>query len=442
MLLRKNKYDLKHIAIVFLWSSLMCFQLMPFALISINIILLSVLLVIFYWKSFSKKNINVYIYNVFFVILMILTLSYSTNIKDGLKEIQKILPILILPLLIISINIKFTREIHFFKRVFVFSNLVYIIYMYSFFVKKLTPYKVFKLRQKPFLYRFYKVFQIDFGEVLYKAINVSFERPPLLFHRTYMSMFLLLSILILLNTLRRKQHKLAVFLNIILICFFTIVLFHWVSVPNIIAFLILVPLNIILLCYKNKYFRLTLVMSFILAAFLVINTNNNVTVNNKMNQLKDFVQSPITKTKTRAGRSQLNYCGVSLVKNNFVKGYGVGSVQDNLNICYKTEGFQRAFKDELNTHNYFLHLFLVGGVLLFLSFIFMLLFNFNVAIKKKDLLYFSFLLLICFNAFSENILYRAHGVLFFSLFNTLFLSRNVTQYQLNQHTTNTLNDDL
>ncbi|MEX0313792.1 MAG: hypothetical protein AB3N18_06410, partial [Allomuricauda sp.] len=47
---------------------------------------------------------------------------------------------------------------------------------------------------------------------------------------------------------------------------------------------------------------------------------------------------------------------------------------------------------------------------------------FKVALSQKDVAYVSFLTLIFCFMFTENILSRNHGILFFALFNTIFLN--------------------
>jgi len=51
----------------------------------------------------------------------------------------------------------------------------------------------------------------------------------------------------------------------------------------------------------------------------------------------------------------------------------------------------------------------------------MLFFNFKVALVNRESLYIGFLLLITICCFSENILARAYGSIFFAFFNALFL---------------------
>jgi len=119
-------------------------------------------------------------------------------------------------------------------------------------------------------------------------------------------------------------------------------------------------------------------------------------------------------------------------------GYGIGSVQDNLNQCYKTQlrtnKDQRFFyplKESHNSHNQYINMYLSGGIIALLLFLLMLYYNFRQAYINKDDLYLIFILLIGFTLIFENFFSRINGVLFFSLLNSLFLLNKIQQNKNN-----------
>lgn len=119
-------------------------------------------------------------------------------------------------------------------------------------------------------------------------------------------------------------------------------------------------------------------------------------------------------------RYGISYCSLEILKDNIWFGVGPSEVQKSLNNCYKSFTY-KSYEDfsqvTYNTHNQYMDFLLkygsVLGVLLILS-----LFYF---IPKSDLIYQIFILTICLSFLTENVLDRQMGVVFFSLFNAIFV---------------------
>lgn len=406
---------------------LMCFQLMPFGVMSVSIILLSFVIIILNWNRFSLDNIKPVLFNTVFFLFMCLSLLYSSEKSEGINELQKGLSLLIIPFVFLLFNIKIDKKTFSkLKVIFVISNFIYVVYMYHVFVQKLSPYKVYGLRHENYIYKYFKMFFIEFDQILNKAVYVAYKPPVLFFHKGYCSMFLLLAIFFLIDSLFRNKTKTLVITNlkITLILFFCVVIIHWFSIPNVIALFVLVPL-MLFYCIKSIKLKLGIFSLIILTtSVLAFKLSNNKSVINNLNQLKDYAASPFKIAENSlAGRSTINYCSIKSIDNHFI-GFGIGSVKKNLVSCYEEENFETGFKNKLNSHNYFLHLYLLGGIILLVLFLSGLTYNFMIAFKSNDIVYICFLITFCLNSLTENTLFRIHGVLYFSLFNTLFLINN------------------
>ncbi len=105
------------------------------------------------------------------------------------------------------------------------------------------------------------------------------------------------------------------------------------------------------------------------------------------------------------------------------EGLGSGDVQEALNIEYKDLDFQLGLEESHNAHNQYFQVLLESGWLGLLLFISALVIFLSIGIRRKDWLYTGFIVLFAFNILTESVLETQSGVLFFALFNTLFLAR-------------------
>ena len=79
-------------------------------------------------------------------------------------------------------------------------------------------------------------------------------------------------------------------------------------------------------------------------------------------------------------------------------------------------------KKDTNSHNQYLDYFLKGGVILFVSFITMLLYKLKYSLKTKSYLYFSISLFFCFAFLTENVLSRQYGMFAYFFIDLIFLA--------------------
>ena len=119
-------------------------------------------------------------------------------------------------------------------------------------------------------------------------------------------------------------------------------------------------------------------------------------------------------------RKEIYNCSGELLSEHWLAGVGIGNVQPALNDCYTKNDQETLRRMEFNTHNQYAHVWLSNGILGLVIFVLMLLIPYILSIRTKQLVYQSFLLMMIICFFTENILARQHGVVFFAFFNTLF----------------------
>ena len=110
-----------------------------------------------------------------------------------------------------------------------------------------------------------------------------------------------------------------------------------------------------------------------------------------------------------------------LIKHSPVIGYGSGSEKKLLKEKYFDDKLYVSYLLELNAHNQYLSFLIKTGVLGLMLFLFTLYAGFAAALRNSDVVFISFLLLISFVSFSENILDVNKGIFFYAFFFSFFV---------------------
>lgn len=113
----------------------------------------------------------------------------------------------------------------------------------------------------------------------------------------------------------------------------------------------------------------------------------------------------------------------NLVADMPLAGIGSGDVQEALNNEYKDLDFKLGLEESHNAHNQYFQVLLESGWPGLFVFVAVLVICLLMGIRRKDWLYTGFIMLFAFNILTESVLETQSGVLFFALFNTLFLAR-------------------
>jgi O-antigen ligase len=110
-----------------------------------------------------------------------------------------------------------------------------------------------------------------------------------------------------------------------------------------------------------------------------------------------------------------------LIARSPVIGYGAGSEMSLLQQNFFEKRYYNSFLHRLNSHSQYLSFLLKSGIVGLLLYLATLVFGFKIALKKKDLLFFTFLFLITIVSFSENLLDVDKGIIFYAFFFSFFL---------------------
>lgn len=145
-----------------------------------------------------------------------------------------------------------------------------------------------------------------------------------------------------------------------------------------------------------------------------LNTEISEVLNNeKFNKVYPWTGSSIRLLQLRILKEQLEEDNI------FWKGFGLFASRENLVQRHKTFNTYRGYHN-YNYHNLYAQIFAESGIFGFLGLITMLILSLTKAIKVKDFLFFSFMVLTVVWYFTESVLWVQRGVIFASVFYCLF----------------------
>ncbi|MEO8771299.1 MAG: O-antigen ligase family protein [Ferruginibacter sp.] len=337
--------------------------------------------------------------SVFFVTAISATYSDSNN---GWDILTRQLAIFLFPLLFSIISLDFYK--YRYKLLLAFSMCCTLVVAYLFFdavhviIHNKLPFKT--LASAAFL-------------------NHHFSEP-LNLHATYLSLYVLISLVFLLQLLFSELNKWHRIIFIISVVILLAGLLQLGSRAVCIAFLVVINIApFFMLKGKKRLF-------FFLTAFLI--TFSGIALIASFDFLKerfiidlknDFEQhSNILKNDTRLQRWEASY---NLILNAPIIGHGSGTETPLLKEIYFKRKMYSSYLNAMNVHNQYLSFLINSGVLGLLIYSLTLLWGFWQSFKKKDLLFFCFLSVIAIVSFSENLLVVNKGIFFYGFFFSFFI---------------------
>ncbi len=393
------------------------FPIYKMAVISITIILFVVISVYLFFRKRTffrnkKQKLKFFLLTTGFYFWMALSLLYSSNVERGLSELQHGLSLVILPLVIFFFIDRISKKIFdIICVVFIGANFLLVLYLqYHFYIENLYD----------------RLGSITFYNLPFRERVTSLPFKDL--NPTYLSMWFLFCVLLLtyfLFNMKRKDNFILKSLAIVLIFAFFSTTILLSSRITILAFV--VALIVYMFLRIKKVLHKVIMISTTVLIFCIMVFNISFL---KSRLIDEFKVTEIAPPKGNLHNSVnirvgIYTCSWQLVKSNWLLGFGIGDVQNQLNACYDTFETDAYRITVYNSHNQFLHIIMSSGILGLLLFIMMFYNQFKLAWSTKDYLYITFMvfMLICF--LTENILVRIHGVLFFAYFNTIFIKRNL-----------------
>jgi len=243
-------------------------------------------------------------------------------------------------------------------------------------------------------------------------------------HASYIAMFLVFSIIILLVYLIERNEELSGIQKRgfpILVAYFSIIVIFLSSKAGLISLALLLTFGALYFIYKKKYFKgVILLIITILGFWLALKFLPDVY--SRINNAQEAISNEQLNTKTSESTGERIFIWRSclqIIEENFLVGVGTGDVKDRLMLEYEKNNITTAYNEKLNAHNQYLQTFISLGIVGLLILLLSLILPIIAAFKMRHMIYLLFLLLIGFNLLFESMFERQAGVVFYAFFNGL-----------------------
>lgn len=348
-------------------------------------------------KFSHKKNFPFLPLFLSFYLLHAIALLYTSNMPEGLSNLEVKLCILIFPLF-------------FYTSTFTTSQLKQIIlaFIAGCFAAALAcllraGYCYINNHQNYFFYEDFSYFM----------------------HPSYFSMYLNLAVFLLLKSFfsPRNSGRNRAF-TITLFAFFTLIILLLSSKLGIISYLLLTGIFLLTeFIRRRKYLLLAGVFTVgLLGVFSAYKLSPSI--KSRFDYMFSAVNTDnINKSDMESSAVRILIWGEArkIISENLFIGVSPGDTNDRLYKAYEENGITGAFQNRLNAHNQYYQTFiglgLAGFILLLAQFIFPTIH----AVKNRKSIYLLFLLLVAMNFLVESMLQTQAGVIFYAFFNSLFL---------------------
>lgn len=402
-----------------------CFPILTFGMRSVITIAWSVLGVFLFLKKQGGHKLQKDIWTfVLPFLIMLLSLSYSSNIDYGLATLVKMITLIIFPI-ILYLNRDFfsKKQISKLFYFFSFSLLILVIYQAllvllnsNFIYGNITIQEIksngFKNLSEISLDKINQIKIRRFRNFIIKISNT---------HTTYQGLWICFGIFFLSLELKKNKSKLFLFLNVLSIMILSI-WFYMVSAR--ITFLAL-SVSVVSFVFVFLEFskRIKILISLLLSSFFIafLFLSNPISTRVKEYYKTGFSlldkKTKSTKFNSSNVRNGIYYCDFKLIQNSPILGIGIGDIQDSLNSCFKKDLSSDIYKwHTYNSHNQYIYFWISTGILGLISIVFLILRTFTFSLKEKNKLLFLITCLIAITFFTENLLERSDGLMFYSFF--------------------------
>lgn len=377
--------------------------LMPLNISSLALILF--IISSFFTRIFDKKPILTKKGQLFFAgffLLFPLGLLFTNNIDYGLKILERNMVWFLIPL-VIPLGLSMSKKVLF------------------------QAFKVFSVA----------VHLLVFGLVIIAIWNYSSTNDPVVFyydqltsvikfHPVYLAVYLLFGMLILVESWRKKELKISVYWVVLIILSDFILLVLLSSKTVLISFILVLLVHVFRELKSPRKIGLSIVALILLGIFVMQFSETKKRINDSLFSSWELLDKETFKYNDP-------FTGITLrlitwkftmkkyiAEENVVIGVGTGDDRDYINGVYKDRNMDAAGYLDFNLHNQYLEYFLKFGLIGLLYFLTILFLSFRKAIKEKNKLYFSFLLIFCLFSLTESNLEVQRGIVFFVLINSIF----------------------
>jgi O-antigen ligase len=365
---------------------------------------------------YGQKGTKLFMLFIILFVWQVIGLLFTDSINSGAERIFKRASFILFPMALFLPAEGLKLKIRILLRFFVLFILIYLIYCVGVAFNNSITIKdgewIFNQYHELYTYESFFVGSRLSGSV----------------HPTYLSMYLVVALLISLDTffdqtIKTRSRAIWLFLSIIFLFF----VFLLVSRAGILAVAIVLPVYLIIRLYKriSSWIIISILALFFLISGIMIWKNSRLNYT-----IEDISMEHIDKTIQEDARLLIWRSANGIIKNNWLFGVGTGDASSELKKEFLERGYSQGYYDNLNAHNQFLEIMLENGIIGLILFLGILGFMCFIAIKDHNYLLMLFLVTMVVFFMFESILNRLAGITFFPLFTFLLVhlkSRPVTE---------------
>jgi O-antigen ligase len=349
---------------------------------------------VFTWRT-------VILQSVFFVTLI--STIYTVNQAAAFRQWELDIPIFLLPLLFCFTSLDLKKYRPQLLLAFALGCTVTIIYLY---------FNAFAT------IRYYK---LPLTSILSPAFTNHNFAEPIDMHATFFSLQIVLALVYMLSMLIKENTTLTkVFYGTC--CFILAAGIIQLSSKSVfVALFLIINIAFPFLLLRGVQRKRFIIVAASISVLIVIGIFNSRAFRDRyLTELRqDLSQSTAGETTDpRLARWEI---AADLVSKSPFIGYGAGSEIGLLQEKYFAKKFYRSYLNGLNAHNEYLSFLIKSGVWGLAIYLVTIVYGFKKAIQKKDILFFSFMLLLAIVSLSENILDADKGVIYYSFFFSFFV---------------------
>jgi O-antigen ligase len=336
-------------------------------------------------------------------LLGIIALAWSDDKGQSIKDLQRQLAILLLPVIfsLLEINLaRYKKNILLFLAV---SCSLTISYLYT------DAFRIILFYHMPL----HTILSVSF-------INHNFSEPVGI-HATYLSLYSALSLSVVIQYFIEEK-------KIIRVCMGIMILVLLAGLVQLASKAVLVS-ALFYCCMVFPFFikqpvlrKRIILASFTISALVIFSIIHIDTLKERyIEAFREDLASTSLGSETAEPRLARWKIAWELISKSPAWGHGSGSEKRLLNEKYFENKLYQSYLLELNAHNQYLSFLIKTGIVGLFVFLAVLIAGTRTALKNKDSVFACFLILVIFVSFSENILDVNKGIFFYAFFFALFI---------------------
>lgn len=328
---------------------------------------------------------------------------YTVNRTAAFKDWELYIPVLLFPILFCLNPLDLKRYQQQLFLAFAMGSAATILYLYFDAFRTIIYY------------------HLPISSILSPAFTNQNFSVPIDMHATFFSMQIVVALVYMLSILIKEwRMPNKVFYSI---CFLILAagVIQLSSKSVVVALFLIINIAFPLFLLKDVARKRFIIIAASMSVLLIIGIFNSHSFKARyLTELKQDLSKPIVgeTTDPRLSRWEIS---AELIKKSPIIGYGAGSEIGLLQDQYFARKYYRSYLNRLNAHNEYLSFLIKSGIWGLAVYLAILVYGFKIAIRKKDIVFFSFMMLLAIVSLSENILDVDKGVMFYSFFFAYFV---------------------